>query len=80
MGDIPIETPGQEGRGGLESSSTSTANDAGGGVGPRQRMRRGTAIRGDVGKQRPDWAQIALGVWVVVGLLVLAVVVARSLP
>ncbi len=43
-------------------------------------MRRGTAIRGDVGKQRPDWAQIALGVWVIVGLLVLAVVVARSLP
>jgi len=43
-------------------------------------MRRWTVNRGDVGTQRPDWAQIALGVWVIVGLLVLAVVVARSLP
>lgn len=43
-------------------------------------MRRWTATRGGEGTQRPDWAQILLGVWVIVGLLVLAVVVIRSLP
>ena len=43
-------------------------------------MRRWTAIKGDADTQRPDWAQIVLGVWVIVGLLLLAVVVARSLP
>ena len=43
-------------------------------------MRRWTAIRGDGGTQRPDWAQIVLGIWVIVGLLVLAVVFIQSLP
>ena len=31
-------------------------------------------------KQRPDRLQIVLGIWVVIGLLVLAVVVIHSLP
>lgn len=43
-------------------------------------MRRRAAIKGDAGTQRPDWPQIILGAWVIVGLLVLAVVVAHSLP
>jgi hypothetical protein len=43
-------------------------------------MRRWTAIRGGEGTQRPDWAQIFLGIWVVVGLLLLVVVVVRNLP
>lgn len=43
-------------------------------------MRRGPAIKGDMGRQRPDLFQILLGVWVIVGLLVLAVVVAHNLP
>ncbi len=45
-----------------------------------ERRRRASAIKGDMGRQRPDRFQILLGVWVVVGLLVLAVVVVRSLP
>ncbi len=39
-----------------------------------------TAIKGDMGKSRPDLFQIILGVWVIVGLVILAVVVAHSLP
>ena len=31
-------------------------------------------------KQRPDRLQIVLGIWVVIGLIVLAVVVIHSLP
>ncbi len=33
-----------------------------------------------MGKQRPDLFQVILGVWVVIGLLVLAAVVAHSSP
>jgi hypothetical protein len=33
-----------------------------------------------MGKPRPDLFQIILGVWVIVGLLVLGVVVVHSLP
>ena len=33
-----------------------------------------------MGKQRPDLFQIILGIWVVIGLLVLAVVVTHSSP
>ena len=33
-----------------------------------------------MGKSRPDLFQIILGVWVIVGLVILAVVVAHSLP
>jgi hypothetical protein len=45
-----------------------------------RRVRLEAAIKGDMGKQRPDLFQIVLGVWVVVGLVVLVVVVAHSLP
>ena len=38
------------------------------------------AIKGDMGKQRPDLFQVILGIWVVVGLLVLAVVITHSSP
>ncbi len=43
-------------------------------------MRRASANRGDMGRQRPDRFQIVLGIWVIVGLLVLAAVMIRSLP
>jgi hypothetical protein len=33
-----------------------------------------------MGRRRPDLFQIFLGIWVVIGLLLLAVVVAHSLP
>jgi hypothetical protein len=33
-----------------------------------------------MGRQRPDLFQIFLGIWVVIGLLLLAVVVVHSLP
>ncbi len=33
-----------------------------------------------MGKQRPDLFQVILGIWVVVGLLVLAVVITHSSP
>jgi len=44
------------------------------------RSRLEAAIKGDMGKQRPDLFQIVLGIWVVIGLVLLAVVVAHSLP
>ncbi len=45
-----------------------------------RRMRFWAAIKGDMGKGRPDLFQVFLGMWVIVGLLVLAIVVAHSLP
>ncbi len=45
-----------------------------------RRLRLRAAIKGDMGRQRPDLFQVVLGIWVIVGLLVLAVVVAHSLP
>ncbi len=44
-----------------------------------RRLRLWAAIKGDMGK-RPDLFQVILGIWVIVGLLVLAVVVVHSLP
>ena len=43
-------------------------------------MRPLAAIKGDMGKQRPDLFQVILAIWVVIGLLVLALVVANSSP
>ncbi len=43
-------------------------------------MRPAPVIKGDKGRQRPDPFQVLLGIWVVVGLLILAVVVTHSLP
>ncbi|HEY5412589.1 MAG TPA: hypothetical protein VIJ94_17865 [Caulobacteraceae bacterium] len=43
-------------------------------------MRRAVTAKGDMAKQRPDRLQIALGVWVAIGLVLLAVVVVHSLP
>ncbi len=45
-----------------------------------RRPRLWTAIKGDMGKPRPDLFQIILGIWVIVGLVVLAAVVAHSMP
>jgi hypothetical protein len=36
--------------------------------------------QGAMEKPRPDRLQVVLGIWVVIGLLVLAVVVVHSLP
>lgn len=49
-------------------------------LGSGGRVGTAPAIKGDMGRQRPDLFQILLGIWVVIGLVVLAIVVARSLP
>lgn len=50
------------------------------GPAPGKRVCHEPVIKGDMGRQRPDLFQIFLGIWVVIGLLLLVVVVARSLP
>jgi hypothetical protein len=43
-------------------------------------MRRHAVIKGEQGTRRPDWIQIVLGAWVILGLIVLVLVIVHSMP